>query len=83
MEVMGVRDDIEPKVSGQNMEEHLFDAKSEVYDTFLVGETIKAARGKLGDRKNRGVDTCGVFKSFFHFFSVNQTPSALNLSNGA
>ena len=57
MEVMGVRDDIEPEILGQNTKEHLFDANSEVYDTFLVGETIKAARGKLEDHKNWGVDT--------------------------
>ena len=56
------------------MEEHLFDANSEVYDTFLVGETIEAVRGKLEDCKNRGMDTYGVFKSFFHFFSVDPTP---------
>ena len=74
MEVVGVRDDIKPEVSGQNTEEHLLDANSEVYDTILMGEAIETTRGKLEDRKNQGLDTCGVFKSFFHFFSVNQTP---------
>ena len=39
-----------------------------------MGETIETARGKLEDRKNWGIDTCGVFKSFFHFFPLNQTP---------
>ena len=75
MEVIRVRDDIEPKMSGQNKEEHMFDANSKVYDTFMVGETIEAARGKLEDRKNQGMDTYGVFKSFFHFFFVIPTPS--------
>ena len=74
MEVVGVRDDIEPEVSGRRMEEHLLHANSEVFDTILMGEAIETARSKLEDRKNRGIDTCGVFKSFFHFFSVNQTP---------
>ena len=78
-----MRDDIEPEVSGRRMEEHLLDTNSEVFDTILMGEAIETARGKLEDRKNRGLYTCNVFKSFFHFFSVNQTPSALNLSNGA
>ena len=74
MEVARVRDDIEPEVSGENTEEHLLDANSDVFDTILMGETIETTRGKLEDRKNRGMDTCSVFKSFFHFFSVNQTP---------
>ena len=39
-----------------------------------MGETIETPRGKLEDRKNWGMDTCGVFKSFFHFFSVDPTP---------
>ena len=74
MEIVGVRNDIELEVSGLRMEEHLLDENSEVYDTILMGETIETSRGKLEDRKNRGIDTYGVFKSFFHFFSVNQTP---------
>ena len=74
MEIVGVRDDIEPKVSGRRMEEHLLDANSEVFDTILMGETIKTYRGKLEDHKNWGIDTYSVFKSFFHFFSDNQTP---------
>ena len=69
-----MRDDIEPEGSGQNTEEHLLDANYEVYDTILMGEAIETARGKLEDRKNRGMDTYGVFKSFFHFFSVDPTP---------
>ena len=74
MEVVGVRDDIEPKVSGLRMEEHLLDANSEVYDTILMGETIENTRGKLEDRKNRGIDTYGVFKSFFNFFICQPNP---------
>ena len=74
MEVVGVRDDIEPEVLGWRMEEHLLDTNSEVFDTILMGEAIETARGKLEDRKNQGIDTCSVFKSFFHFFPVNQTP---------
>ena len=32
------------------------------------------AKGKLEFLKDRGSNTCGIFRSFFHFFSVNQTP---------
>ena len=71
MVIVGVRDDIEPEVSGLRTKEHLLDANSEVYDTILMGETIETTKGKLEDRKNRGTDTYGVFKSFFHFFSVD------------
>ena len=39
-----------------------------------MGETIETAKGKLEVLKNWGSDTCGVFKYFFHFFSVDQTP---------
>ena len=69
-----MRDEIEPEVSSQSMEEHLLDANFDICDTVLMGETIEIARGKLEDRKNRGMDTYGVFKSFFHFFLVDPTP---------
>ena len=39
-----------------------------------MGEAIETTRDKLKILKDRGGDTCGVFKSFFHFFSVGQTP---------
>ena len=71
-----MRDDIEIEVSSQRMEEHLLDTNSEVFDTILMGETIETTRGKLEDRKNWGIDTRGMFKSLFHFFSVNQTPQS-------
>ena len=47
-----MRDEIEPEVSGRNMEEQLLDAKSDVCDTILMGETIETTRGKLEERKN-------------------------------
>ena len=47
MEEMGVRDDIEPEVAGQRMEENLLDANDEVYDTILMGGAIEATRGRL------------------------------------
>ena len=44
MEIVGVRDDIEPEVSGLRTEEHLLDENSEVYDTIPMGETIETTR---------------------------------------
>ena len=49
----------------------------EIFDTILVGEAIETARAKLEILKDQGRDTCGVFKSFFHFFSIGQTPHFL------
>ena len=74
MEVVRVRDDIEPEAAGQRMEENLLDTNAEVFDTIMIGETIETARGKLEDLKNRDIDTCDVFRSLFHFFPINQTP---------
>ena len=74
IKVVGVRDDAEPETTGRRVEESLVDKNAEIFDTILVGEAIETTRDKLEDLKSRGGDTCGVFKSFFHFFSVGQTP---------
>ena len=57
MEVVGVRDDIEPEATGWRMKENLLDTNAEVFDTILIGETIETSRGKLEDLKNRDIDT--------------------------
>ena len=74
MVVMEVRDEKELEVSSRDIDQHLLDANSNVCDTILMGETIETTRGKLEYRKNRGINTCDVFKYFFHLFSVNPTP---------
>ena len=74
IEVAGVRDDVEPETTGWREEEILVDENAEIFDTILVGEAIETTRGKLEIFKDWGGYTCGVFKSFFHFFSVGQTP---------
>ena len=66
IEVVWVRDDVEPEAVGWRIEESLLDENIEIFDTILVGEAIETARGKLENLKNRGRDTCGVFKYFFH-----------------
>ena len=75
VEVVGLRDDTEPEVTYRRAEESLVDKNAEIFDTILVGETIETTRGKLEVLKDQGSDTYGVFKSFFHFFSVSQTPN--------
>ena len=73
VEVVDARDNAELEVTCRRVEESIVDENTEIFDTILVGETIEVARGKLEVLKDQGGDTCGVFKSFFHFFSVNQT----------
>ena len=72
--MVGVRDDVEPEATGRRAEEIPVDENADIFDTILVGETIETTRGKLEILKDRGGDTCDVFKSFFHLFSVGQTP---------
>ena len=75
--MVDVRDNAEPEVACRRVEESLVDENDKIFDTILVGGTIEAARGKLEVLKDQGSDTCGVFKSFFHVFSVDQTPHCL------
>ena len=74
IEVVDVRDSAESGITCRREEESLVDENTDIFYTILLGETIEAFRGKLEVLKNQGSDTCGVFKSFFHFFSIDQTP---------
>ena len=74
VEVVEVRDNAELEVTCRRVEESLVDENADIFDTILVGETIESARGKLEVLKDQGSDTCGVFKYFFHFLSIDQTP---------
>ena len=47
VEVVDVRDNAEPEVPCQRVEESLVDENADIFDTILVGETIEATRGKL------------------------------------
>ena len=75
--MVDVGDTGESRVIGQREEEILVDENANIFDTILLGETVETAKGKLEVLKDQGSDTCGVFKSFFHFFSVNQIPHFL------
>ena len=52
VEVVGARDNAEPKVTCWRVEESLVDENTEIFDTILVGETIESTRGKLEVLKN-------------------------------
>ena len=40
-----------------------------------MNETIETDKNKLKILEDQGSDTHGVFKYFFYFFSVDQTPN--------
>ena len=42
-----------------------------------MNDTIETTKNKLKILKDQGIDTCGVFISYFFYFSVDQTPSCL------
>ena len=71
IEVVDVGDNAESRVIGWREEETLVDENSKIFDTILLGETIETTKHKLEVLKDQGSDTCGVFRSFFHFFFVN------------
>ena len=52
IEVVGVRDDVEPKAAGRRTEESLLDENVDIFYTILVGEAIETTRGKLEALKN-------------------------------
>ena len=77
MDEIEVVDSEELGVSCQKVEESFEDKNAEVYDTILLNETIETTKNKLKILKDQGSDTRGVFRSFFYFFSVDQTPNCL------
>ena len=82
IEVVEVADSEELGFYCQKFEKRFEDKNVEVSDTILLNETIDMAKNKLKIFKDQGSDTHGVFRSFFYFFSVDQTPISLNLSSG-
>ena len=73
-EIEVVEDNEELGASGWKEEERFIDEDAEIFDTIMLGKVVEAVKGKLEAITDQGRDTCGVFKSFFHIFSVNQTP---------
>ena len=62
-------------VSYQRDENSFEDKNVEIANTIIMNETIEIAKDRLKVLKDQDNDTRGVFKSFFYFFSVNQTPN--------
>ena len=59
----------------QETGEALADKDVEVFDTIILNESIKSTQGKLKALQFWGIDTHGVFSSFFFYFSIEQTLS--------
>ena len=57
----------------QNVEEFLEDKYFEIFDTILLNDNVETAKNKLKILKDQGIDTCGVFSSYFFYFFVEQT----------
>ena len=74
-EVIEVEYNEEVGFSYQRDEKSFEDKNAEIADTILRNETIETTKNRLKVLKDQGNDTRGVFKSFFYFFSVNQTPN--------
>ena len=75
IEVLEVLDSEKLWVSCQKVEEIFEDKNVEVFDTILLNETIEMDKNKLKILNDQGSDTHGVFRYFFYFFSVDQTPN--------
>ena len=74
IEVLEVGDIDGLGVTNRKDEESFIDENVEIFDTILLNETIETTKGKMEALKDQCSDTCGVFRSFFHFFYVNQSP---------
>ena len=61
----------------QNFEEFIEDKNSEIFDTILLNDNVETTKNKLKIHKDQGIDTHGVFSSYFFYFSVEQTPNCL------
>ena len=73
--VIEVANNEELGVSYQRDEKSFEDKNAEIADTILRNETIETCKNRLKVLKDQGNNTHGVFKSFFWFFSLNQTPN--------
>ena len=58
-----------------NAEESLEDKDSEVFDAILLNDSVEATESKLKIVQQQGIDSHGVFSSYFFYFSIEQTPS--------
>ena len=61
------------KLEYQNIEELFEDKDSEIFDTIMLNRPIEAVKNKLKLLKDQGTDIHSVYKSYFHYFSTDQT----------
>ena len=59
----------------QEPREALTDKDTEVFDTIILNDSIEATWSKLKYLQLQGIDTHGVFRSFFFYFSIEKNPS--------
>ena len=51
----------------------LVDKYFEVFDTIILNDSIESSQSKFKTLQLQGIDTHGVFGSFFFYFSIEQT----------
>ena len=59
----------------QNIEELFEDKDSEIFDTILLNGPIEAVKNKLKLLKDQGTEIHNFYRSYFHYFSLDQTLS--------
>ena len=57
----------------EKIEEFFEDRDSEIFNTILLNGPIEIVKNKRKLLRDQGTDVHSVYKSFFHFFSTNQT----------
>ena len=62
----------------QKVDEFLEDKDSKIFDIILLNDNIETSKNKLKILKDQGIDTHGVFSSFFFYFSIEQTQNCLD-----
>ena len=66
------------EVEVQNLEYHRIeevfeDKESDIFDTILLNGPIDSVKAKLKPLKDQGTEVHGIFKSYFHYFTTEQT----------
>ena len=64
------------KVKVQWAEDSLTDKDTELFDTIMLNDSVEASQANLNALQSQGIDTHGVFRTFFFYFFIKQTPSS-------
>ena len=57
------------------IEEFFEDKDSEIFESILLNDTLETGKNKLKNLKDQGIDTHGVFSSYFYYSSTDQIPN--------